>query len=114
MATDEKALVNETSNLVVLKTYDIAHLAHLDRAKLADEGIESFVQDDNIVSVLPYLSNAVGYIKLLVSESRVVRAREILSVNEFSSFDNAFEGKLEAQAACPNCGSTDIIQRNSL
>lgn len=107
-------LPSESSHSVVLKTYDVPQLAHLDKAKLADEGIKSFIQDENIVTAGPYLSNAVGYIKLLVLEQDVAKAREILALNEFDSLRDVFDDRLDPQMSCPTCGSIDVIQRKSI
>jgi hypothetical protein len=101
-------------NVVILKTYDASHLAHLDKAKLADEGIESFIRDEHIVSVSPYLAHAVGAIKLMVFEKDVSAARRALTLDESGTLSNAFEGTLDAPTSCPECGTLDVQRRKSL
>lgn len=61
----------------ILKTYLYSYLAHLDKAKLKDEGIEVFIKDDNIVSIDPIYAQAVGGIKLQVYEKDYDKAVEI-------------------------------------
>jgi len=101
-------------NVVILKTYDASYLAHLDKAKLADEGIESFIRDEHIVSVSPYLAHAVGAIKLMVFEKDVSVARNALAMDESGSLSNAFEGTLDAPTSCPECGTLDVQRRRSI
>ncbi len=101
-------------NVVILKTYDASHLAHLDKAKLADEGIESFIRDEHIVSISPYLAHAVGAIKLMVFAEDVAEARRVLALDESGSLNNAFEGSLDAPTSCPECGTLDVQRRSSV
>jgi hypothetical protein len=102
------------SDFAILKTYEFAHLAHLDRARLADEGIDSFVQDENIVSINPALANAVGWVKLIVREEQMEKAKVILGLNEFSQLRNAIYEEIERQPTCPRCGSIDLGHKRSL
>jgi predicted nucleic-acid-binding Zn-ribbon protein len=104
---------NKISDLVVIRRYDQAHLAHLDRAKLSDEGIESFLKDENTVSINPIWSNAVGGIKLIVHKSDIERVSSVLGTNEYSDLQNAFNDKIETQNVCPKCGSTEVQQKRS-
>ncbi len=100
--------------MIVLKRYGQSYLAHLDRAKLADEGIETIMRDDSIVSLMPYLSNAFGGIKLLVYPEDAERANKILEINEFDLLKNVFDSRIDPQRVCPHCGSVDVIQQKSL
>ncbi len=102
------------SDLVVIRRYEQAHLAHLDLAKLRDEGIESFLKDENSVSINPFWSNAIGGIKLIVHKSDFQKARSMLNANEYSKLEKVFGRKIEAQDDCPKCGSTMIQQQRSL
>ena len=101
------------SDAVVLRRYAQSQLAHLDLAKLSDEGVEAYVRDDGVVTMMPYLSNAFGGIKLLVRPDDVERAKKILETNEFESLKNAFDGQVEPQRVCLHCGSIDLLQRRS-
>lgn len=66
-------------NWVQLAAYAYAHEAHMDKGLLEAEGIKCIIFDEGIVQANPLLSNAVGGIKLLVHNTEVERAREILS-----------------------------------
>ncbi|MDH3251401.1 MAG: DUF2007 domain-containing protein [Ignavibacteria bacterium] len=101
-------------SIVIVKTYEFPYLAHLDRAKLADEGIDSFVRDENVVSVAPFYTHAVGGVKLMVRGTDLQKAKEVLRVNEYSELSRAFDGQVEEQVLCPNCGSVDISQHRSM
>ncbi len=99
---------------VVLKRYQLGQFAHLDRAKLADEGIESFIRDDDIVSLMPYLSNAFGGIKLIVFSEDAERARQVLDRNDFLALEEFYGPEIEPLRVCPKCNSADIIHRKSI
>lgn len=98
----------------MLKRYQLTQFAYLDRAKLADEGIEAFIRDDSVVSMMPFLAYAFGGIKLIVYEKDAARAKEILESNDFDSLQNMYGDDIEPQRVCPKCKSADIIQRRSI
>ena len=62
----------------ILLTTREPYKAHIYKAKLESEGISAEVMDENLVSVNWTLSNAVGGVKLMVSEADLDRAREVL------------------------------------
>ena len=98
----------------IVKRYLYAHEAYLDRAKLSDEEIDSFVRDDNMVSLCPYLAQAFGYIKLMVNEEDLERALGVLESNEYEELHKEFDdNEIEPQNVCPYCGSINIIQERS-
>ena len=53
--------------------------AHILLGRLQNEGINCWLQNENMVTVFPALTNAVGGIKLMVAESQEERATELLS-----------------------------------
>jgi hypothetical protein len=98
----------------ILNTYLYSHLAHLDLAKLSDEGIEAMIKDDNIVSINPIIAQAVGGIKILVEEKDYNKALHILQINDFESLKNEFqEDEISEQRKCPRCGSINSFQEGS-
>lgn len=99
---------------VILRRYQFGQFAHLDRAKLADEGIESFIRDDEIVSLMPYLANAFGGIKLIVYSDDAERAKQVLDRNDFVALEEVYGPEIEPLRVCPKCSSADIIQRKSI
>ena len=68
-------------NLLTIRTYDQAELAHLDAANLADEGIVSAIHDETLTSMMPHLSGAFGGVKLLVRGDEAPRAIEVRGRN---------------------------------
>ena len=98
----------------ILKTYLYSYQAHLDLAKLKDEGIVAVIRDDNIVSIDPVLAQAVGGIKILVNDIDYNKASEVLNANEYDSLKNEYrEEEISAQRKCSNCGSINIFQKGS-
>jgi hypothetical protein len=65
-------------NLIVIRTYTMAQLAHLDAARLAQEGIDSTIHDETMTTMMPHLMNAMGGVKLLVNAADGNRAITIL------------------------------------
>jgi hypothetical protein len=102
------------TDLIVIKRYEQAHLAHLDCAKLGDEGIECVLKDENTISVIPVWSNAMGGIKLLIHKSDLQKVTLVFGANEYSDLQNAFDGQIESQLICPNCGSAEVQQKRSI
>jgi len=98
----------------IVKTYVYSHLAHLDFAKLKDEGIDVIIKDDNIVSINPIYAQAVGGIKLLVKEEDYYRALESLNINDYKYLKNEFPEEINGQRKCAKCGSANIFQKGSL
>ncbi len=64
---------------VVLEVYDEYVSAHIAKGRLEEEGIVCWLKDENIVTVHPLISIAVGGIKLMVPKHQEERAREILN-----------------------------------
>lgn len=84
---------------VVLKRFDHYFPAHILSTKLRDAGVESYLFDENSVTIGPFLSNALGGIKLVVNERDEVRARNLIS---------EFEEDYRKSAVCPKCGHNEI------
>jgi len=63
---------------VVLCSFDNYIPAHILLGRLKDEFINCYLQDEYSVTIDPFLSNAIGGIKLMVAESQLDRAREIV------------------------------------
>jgi hypothetical protein len=98
----------------IVKTYLYSYQAQLDLAKLLNEGIEAEVRDENIVSINPVYAQAVGGIKLLVSDKDYKTAVDVLNTNDYQYLKNEFSGEeIEEQRKCRRCGSTNILQKGS-
>ena len=73
--------------------------ANLIQGNLANEGIESFLANENYTSLYPNMNGAMGSgIQILVNEDDADRALKIISSNDRS-------------VHCPKCDSTEVIQQ---
>ena len=64
---------------IQIASYDNYIPAHLALTRLLDENINCWLQDENSVTIDPFLSNAIGGIKLMVVKSQAERALKILN-----------------------------------
>ncbi|MEF8787947.1 MAG: DUF2007 domain-containing protein [Planctomycetota bacterium] len=92
--------------LVVIRSYSYAWEANVERGVLEEEGIPTFLEDDETVSMNWLYSNAVGGVKLQVPESRAEEAVEILSETREHARSRV-EDMSDEGPPCPNCGSTN-------
>ena len=63
---------------VLLCSFDNYIPAHIALGRLKEEFINCYLQDEYSVTIDPFLSNAIGGIKLMVAETQLERARKIL------------------------------------
>lgn len=92
--------------LLTLKTFDSSVDAHLLKTKLSNEGIVSFLFDENIMTLNPLYNIMVGGIKLKVLEDDFERATKIVDEIETSPHLDENGGTL----VCPVCGSDKLFQ----
>lgn len=84
------------------------------RSALEAAGIETFVDNENIVAIDWLMSNAVGAIKVLVREEELEQASRILAeIPTAAPIDAEVEyfqapPTISAPLACPECGSPDV------
>ena len=64
---------------VLLCSFDNYIPAHIALGRLKEEYINCYLQDEYSVTIDPFLSNAMGGIKLMVVETQAERAWEILN-----------------------------------
>jgi hypothetical protein len=94
-------------NLLILERFRDLPEAMLAKGKLASEGVESYLADDNTVRMDWLWSNLLGGVKLLVDAEDLEAARRILAEPIPEEID--FEGAVEyRQPRCPKCQSLDI------
>ncbi len=67
-------------NFILLCAFDNYISAHIAMGRLREEFINCYLKDEHSVTIDPFLSNAIGGIKLMVVESQAQRAIDILSV----------------------------------
>ena len=95
--------------LVTIATYTYPLEAHLSKAKLESEGIDSAVIDEHIINANWLYSIAVGGVKLQVRESDVKQAQQILdSIPAHISEKAGDSAESSDEERCPNCSSLDI------
>jgi predicted RNA-binding Zn-ribbon protein involved in translation (DUF1610 family) len=85
--------------LVTVRTFNNSISANLLLAKLRNGGIECYLKDEYTVTTDPFLTNAVGGIKLVVKKEDAPEVFELLR-----QLDKDFQNKV----VCPKCGSHDI------
>ncbi len=73
--------------------------AHLCQMHLEEEGINCWLKDENTVTIDPILTNAIGGIKLMVHESQLERATDLLRI---------MKNKEHKASPCPNCNSLNV------
>jgi predicted RNA-binding Zn-ribbon protein involved in translation (DUF1610 family) len=105
-------LIRMNEKLVTVASFPQPIEAHIAKGRLEAEGILCFLGDENIVSVHPFYSNAVGGVKLKVREEEAEQALAILhEINSEEPEPNTFEAEghvtSDNTVICPNCGSED-------
>lgn len=86
-------------NLVVVRTFNDFFRANILLTRLRSAGVECYLKDEYTVTVDPFLSNAIGGIKLVVRKENYDEVMKILS---------EFDDDYRRSAVCPKCGSHQI------
>lgn len=86
--------------MITIKTFDNYFTANIILGRLRDEGINCYLKDEYTVTIDPILSNAIGGIKLIVNDTDVNAAVNLL---------DQFEAEYLKTVQCPNCGGNNII-----
>ena len=107
-----------SDKIVTLITFMFPTEAYPLMSRLEEEGIECFLGDENIVSVHPFLSNAVGGVKVNIKESDSEKALLVLS--QIKQDNKREERKVDPKWAkdfvpidtfCPECESFQVYQK---
>jgi hypothetical protein len=99
-----------SNHLVTVATFYHPFVAHLFQGRLDEEGIESFIADEETVDVNWFYLVAVGWVKVQVREKDVARAIEIRRAAEKGQLAH----ETEPLFVCPRCGAADLQRRNPL
>ncbi len=102
----------ENKKLITVLTATYGYELAVVQGKLESEGITCFLKDDVLVQVNPFLSNAIGGVKLQVLESDLNKAIGVLK--EIGSMNDIFDEQQEKTddnneiekkhiINCPNC-----------
>ena len=86
-------------SFVPLQAFDNYISAHIAMGRLKEDGINCWLKDENMVTIDPILTNAIGGIKLMVDACQSEKAAGILRV-----IDNEYK----AAHPCPKCNSKNI------
>ncbi|MGZ5190891.1 MAG: putative signal transducing protein [Flavisolibacter sp.] len=78
--------------------------AHIVLGRMKEEEIQCWLKDENTVTLDPILTNAVGGIKLMVTEDQYEKALTLL---------RQFRAEKRSNYACPKCNSHDIERVSS-
>lgn len=97
----------EPRDLVTLQSYRDLPAADLARGLLESAGIPAWIQDDNLVRMDWFYSNAIGGIRLQVERANAEAARGILEQPMPATIELP-NGDEFAQPRCPQCGSIEI------
>ena len=70
---------------IAIRSYDNYIPAHIAMGRLKDEFISCYLENENSVTIDPFLSNAIGGIRLMVAETQAGRAIELLDKDDKQS-----------------------------
>ena len=107
-----------SDSIITLTTFMFPTEAYSLVARLEEEGIECFLGDDTLVSVNPFLSNAVGGVKVNIKEKDSEKALSILS--QIKQDNKKEERKVDEKwvkdfvpvdTFCPECESTNVYKK---
>jgi hypothetical protein len=82
LGSEDNASASSGGDLVLIARLFTPFEAHMLRSRLEAEGVLAVVADDQIVGANPFLTMAVGGVRVLVPELDAERAREIVSAIE--------------------------------
>ncbi|HTL10359.1 MAG TPA: DUF2007 domain-containing protein [Chitinophagaceae bacterium] len=82
-----------------LRSFDNYITASITLARLDEEGITCYLKDEYTVTIDPFLSNALGGIKLMVLPADFEEASALLA-----GYDKDYRESL----SCPRCGSHNV------
>jgi len=84
---------------LLLRSFDNYITASITLARLDEEGITCYLKDEYTVTIDPFLSNAIGGIKLMVLPDDFEEASALLA-----GFDKDYRDAI----VCPKCGSHNV------
>jgi len=90
--------------LVTAQTFNDSVSAHLVKTRLENEGIECYIFDENINSIMPIYGQAVGGIRIKIKEEDVPKAKALIEEWELRPHLDRTNETL----TCAACGSHEI------
>ena len=100
----------KSDNVVTIAAFREPAHAHLARGFLESSGIPAVVEDEHVVGIHWLYSDAVGGVKLRVSEQHAERASSLLASRAQESAEEKAEYRRVAGEgdACPSCKSENV------
>jgi hypothetical protein len=101
-----------SDKIITLTTFTYPTEAYPLMTRLEEEGIECFLADENIISVNPFLSNAVGGVKVNIKEEDAEQALQILKEikDNVKKVDKKWAEDFEpVDTYCPVCESHQVF-----
>ena len=86
-------------NFIPVQSYNNYIDAHIVMGQLEEQGIVCWLKDEYTLTIDPILTNALGGIKIMVSEVQAQRALDILETTR---------NEIKKQYACPKCAGLDV------
>src|SRR5262245_8501977 len=86
-------------NYVELRSFDNYIYANILLLRMKSEGVDCYLKDENVVTIDPLLSPAVGGMKLMVNDAELLKATSLLDEIELEYLKSL---------PCPSCGQTTI------
>ena len=75
---------------ISIRSYDNYIPAHIAMGRLKDEFVNCYLENENSVTIDPFLSNAIGGIRLMVAEPQAKRAIELLDEDKQAGHTSIF------------------------
>ena len=91
-------------NYKILAVFQYSIEAHVTKSKLDLEGFVTMLMDEKTIDADPFISDAIGGVKLLVHKNDFEKASEIY--NEIRIYQKDENGN---DIFCPNCNATQIL-----
>jgi rubredoxin len=102
--------------IVVFETYYNPIEANIIKSRLIDSGVQCFLSDENMITINPLYTQALGGIKLHLFEKDVNIARSILQDEDVQialgeatvNVPESQNDDIQSDQVCPNCGSSNV------
>jgi DNA-directed RNA polymerase subunit M/transcription elongation factor TFIIS len=112
-------VVDAMDKIVVFETYYNPIEANIVKERLIDSGIQCFLTDENIITINPLYTQALGGVKLHMFETDVSVAKGVLQdqdvqvmladeVADFETDANSISAEMKTDEICPKCGSNHV------
>ena len=108
MTISKPSLEMNDDKIVIYETFTDPINAHIVKGLLESYGIECFLLDENMVTLNPLYSQAVGGIKLNVFEKDIHQIKAILQSQNIHNEQEIETKEEEDKIFCPQCNSANV------